>query len=234
MQEKTIPVAPQRRLKFRSVEQGVYQALRVEIIHGLAPGSPLRLRQLASEFGTSTMPVREALDQLTSEGLCVKVPRRGTVVAPVSHSELIEIQTIRIGLEAQALLIAVPQLSSDLYSEVKGLWEQVSVQVTRGELNVDDYLSSINTIHLKVYSATCMNRLLDLIEQHRRMFERYLRLAFSQMEDVAHDVPMQRCLVNAILDKDSLAAEQSLRTMLQWTADEVGARLNRNNGKEGE
>jgi DNA-binding GntR family transcriptional regulator len=68
-----------------------------------APGSALRQDTLASEFGTSKIPVREALVQLQSEGLVDIFPNRGFQVRPLAASELDEIFSLRLQIEPLAV-----------------------------------------------------------------------------------------------------------------------------------
>ena len=61
-----------------------YEALRDEILSmRLTPGQPLDETSLASRFGMSRSPVREALIRLAGEGLVVILPNRSTIVAPL-------------------------------------------------------------------------------------------------------------------------------------------------------
>jgi DNA-binding GntR family transcriptional regulator len=77
--------------------------LRDRILAGTyAPGSALRQDTLASEFGTSKIPVREALVQLQSEGLVNIYPNRGFQVRPLASSELEEVFSLRLQMEPAA------------------------------------------------------------------------------------------------------------------------------------
>jgi DNA-binding GntR family transcriptional regulator len=67
-----------------------------------APGSALRQDVLASEFGTSKIPVREALVQLQAEGLVDIFPNRGFQVRPLATSELDEVFSLRLQIEPAA------------------------------------------------------------------------------------------------------------------------------------
>ncbi len=61
-----------------------YEALRDEILSmRLTPGQPLDETSLASRFGMSRSPVREALIRLAGEDLAVILPNRSTIVAPL-------------------------------------------------------------------------------------------------------------------------------------------------------
>jgi DNA-binding GntR family transcriptional regulator len=74
--------------------------LRRRIATGaLAPGSKIIERELASEFGVSRLPVREALRALESEGFVEVVPRRGVIVKTLSRSDVEELFDVREALE---------------------------------------------------------------------------------------------------------------------------------------
>lgn len=78
--------------------------LRNGILAGIyAPGSALRQDMLASEFGTSKIPIREALVQLQSEGLVDIFPNRGFQVRPLAASELNEVFRLRLQIEPTAV-----------------------------------------------------------------------------------------------------------------------------------
>jgi DNA-binding GntR family transcriptional regulator len=69
------------------------------------PGSALRQDTLASEFGTSKIPVREALVQLQSEGLVDIFPNRGFQVRPLTFAELDEVFSLRLRIEPAAVAL---------------------------------------------------------------------------------------------------------------------------------
>lgn len=78
--------------------------LRNHILAGTyAPGSALRQDLLASEFGTSKIPIREALVQLQSEGLVNIFPNRGFQVRPLTAGELEEVFRLRLQIEPTAV-----------------------------------------------------------------------------------------------------------------------------------
>ena len=70
-----------------------------------APGSALRQDSLAAEFGTSKIPVREALVQLQSEGLVDIFPNRGFQVRPLTTTELDEVFSLRMQIEPAAVAL---------------------------------------------------------------------------------------------------------------------------------
>ena len=74
----TTDLSPIRTL---SKSQSVFEQLRQAIWNGdLQPGVALREAHIAKQLNVSQVPVREALLQLESLGLVVRVPDRGTTV----------------------------------------------------------------------------------------------------------------------------------------------------------
>lgn len=62
----------------------VFERIRQDIVEGRLPaGSRLKVAPLAERYGTSTNPVREALQQLRGEGFVLFSPNRGARVRPI-------------------------------------------------------------------------------------------------------------------------------------------------------
>lgn len=76
----------------------VVQTLRTEIIDGrIAVGDRLTEDALAARFGVSRVPVREALQQLESEGFVIIEKFKGASVSSRSHQDVIELMQVRAG-----------------------------------------------------------------------------------------------------------------------------------------
>lgn len=88
----------------RSLSEKGYDLLRRDILHGeLFPGTKLHIDRLSDRYKIGTVPLREALNRLSSEGLVQHRSHRGFCVAPISMSELEELVKTRIWLETLAL-----------------------------------------------------------------------------------------------------------------------------------
>lgn len=69
-----------------SASPSVYDLIREEILEGrLAANERLKVADLAVRLGTSTNPVREALQQLRGEGFVLFEPNRGARVRPMDE-----------------------------------------------------------------------------------------------------------------------------------------------------
>ena len=82
----------------------VTERLRANIVNGtLPPGSQLSEVELASSFGVSRGPVREALQRLIQEGLVRSEPHRGVFVPVLSDDDVRDIYLARETLESSAV-----------------------------------------------------------------------------------------------------------------------------------
>lgn len=82
----------------------VTERLRANIVNGtLAPGSQLSEVELASTFGVSRGPVREALQRLIQEGLVRSEPHRGVFVPVLSEDDVRDVYLARDALESSAV-----------------------------------------------------------------------------------------------------------------------------------
>ncbi|MEW6523323.1 MAG: GntR family transcriptional regulator [Bacillota bacterium] len=86
--------------------------LREWILKGeLKPGSMIKAGEIAERLGVSRGPVREAIWQLVQEGLVTHDPHHTPLVVDLSPRDAWEIYTLRGGLEALAVQLAVSNVT---------------------------------------------------------------------------------------------------------------------------
>lgn len=86
-------------------------AIRARVVAGDIPtGSRLRQESLATEFGVSRTPVREALRKLQADGVIELEPNRGAVVRGPSGREVREAYEVRAELEGLAAELAASRI----------------------------------------------------------------------------------------------------------------------------
>ncbi|UAK37145.1 GntR family transcriptional regulator [Gordonia bronchialis] len=106
--------------------QSVLRRLRDEIFEGiLPPGTALSVPGLAARLEVSRSPVREAVQQLVTDGLAVYTPRAGAKVAVLDDEMLRHVFEVREVLDGLAALQATAQVT---LAELAELWEHVREQ----------------------------------------------------------------------------------------------------------
>jgi DNA-binding GntR family transcriptional regulator len=102
------PSAP---LISRTIAEAVTLQLRQTILSGeYKPGTVLSQEHLASRFGVSRVPIREALKHLASEGLVTLQAHHSAVVSTYSVAQIEELVFIASALDVAAMRRAMPTM----------------------------------------------------------------------------------------------------------------------------
>ena len=155
----------------------IEETLRNAILDGRLPcGTAMRQQELASLFGVSRMPVREALRQLEAQSLLHVVMHKGAVVAPLIEDNSAETYELRMLLESEALRMSIPLLTESDIPEADALihaLEQEKDYTEIGRLN--------RLFHMTLYGKAPNQRLLKLVEHGLNEEERFLRFNLEAM-----------------------------------------------------
>lgn len=156
--------------------QRVTDRIRNLILSGeLAPGSRIGQEALAERFGTSRIPVREALKRLESDGLVVLVPNSGAWVAKVDLDECVEIYKIRERIEPLALAESVLRMSDEHIDTLSSLAAQMERTT-----DPETFLRLDREFHLASYRASGMRQLGAMVERFWNTTQHYRR-AFTSL-----------------------------------------------------
>jgi DNA-binding GntR family transcriptional regulator len=99
---------PDGRVRLDPLSRQVEQALREEILNGrLRQGEQISVEDVASRWGTSTTPARDAVKRLDAAGFLRVVPRRGVFVAAMDRERFRNVFELRTALECLAVKSAV-------------------------------------------------------------------------------------------------------------------------------
>ncbi len=203
-----------------------YRLIKEDILAGtLAPGSRLRLAELAESYNVSEMPVREALRMLQQAGLVVFENHRGATVAELSFSELYEVIETRTYLEILAICQAVPFHTKESLAELGELHAQMTSEAAGTK-----YFSLNHSFHLALYRG-CKNAFLKqeidgLWERAWRRWSKSLyelrpdRIGIANAEHLVILDAIRRGAVDEVEWASRLHRESTLRAWRSMTAIE--------------
>lgn len=156
---------------------GIEERLRSAIVDGrLPPGTAIRQQELATLFGVSRMPVREALRQLEAQGLLQVVMHKGAVVAPLIGEDAVDTYALRLIIESEALRQSIPRLDAEDIARARGYIQELDSETRHAEIGRLNRL-----FHMTLYSKAHNQKLLRLIEHELNEEERFLRFHLSSM-----------------------------------------------------
>jgi DNA-binding GntR family transcriptional regulator len=158
-----------------TVQDSVYEQLRHALMWGMfEPTQVVTIAALSAEFGTSHMPVREALRRLAAEN-GLEIARNGSArVPPVSRERLDDLCTARTALESRATELATARMTSADIARCLALAEDHEALGKAGK--VYDMLRKNQEFHFAVYELSGSEVLPQLIETLWLRFGPYMRM----------------------------------------------------------
>lgn len=166
----------------RTKAQYVYETLREDIVQGrLRPGTRLVFTQVASRFGVSPIPVREAVRQLETEGLVELKPHTRVEVTTLPWERGLWAYELRLALEPLAAREATPFVSEDQLARMGSLLDAMhdDLEGTDPDAFATDYYAFHDVLYEAVPNRLLVGTILDLREVSRR-FHRVHRCASVQ------------------------------------------------------
>lgn len=130
----------------------------------LVPGEPLRLEALSQRLNMSVQPIREAIRLLEAEGLAERSNNKGSVVAKVPLTEIIDLCAIRTVIEPMMVSMATQRASDEELTEIRKAHEDLKAKVLAGD-TTDDLIQLSIDWHVKIYAAARSRHLSDFVDQ---------------------------------------------------------------------
>jgi DNA-binding GntR family transcriptional regulator len=150
--------------------------LRTAIVTGEIPASAARTQsELATSLGVSRTPLREALRMLELEHLIIREPNGRFRAADLSADEIEQLGVMRVTLEAAAVRLTVPDLTTDDHAVLEGLHAESQLLAEIGEWN--DFDRAHRKFHMLLTRAAGamhaeqLGRLWEQETRYRRAFE---------------------------------------------------------------
>jgi DNA-binding GntR family transcriptional regulator len=197
----------------------IAEALRRAILDGeFAPGERMRQEVIAEQFGSSRLPVREALRMLQSDGLVSIVANSGAWVSKLDAKECSESYEIRERIEPLLLRESMPGLSEGDIEVMRGLAEQM-----HDGADVETFLRLDREFHLMSYAkadtvllSSLVERLWNTTQHYRRAFTVLARASAREVVHYEHFL-----LVEAIERGDAEDAQRVLGGHIRRTRLEL-------------
>lgn len=205
--------------RHQTMARHIADVLRSAIGDGrLADGDELNQVRLAEHFGTSRVPVREALRILQAEGCVTAPPHRCAQVTGMSRSRVIEIFDLRALLEGHLLEKSSPFYGPD---EIAELWRLCD------EMDATDDHDAWLAKNQEFHNALSAPANADMTKQlARQLAQRYLQAPQAERPVVKDDAGREhRRIVQALAAGDAAAARAALEAHIDHTKRKVLQRL---------
>ncbi|QDZ11906.1 GntR family transcriptional regulator [Devosia ginsengisoli] len=208
------PRRPAALIRSRSLVDLAHEEIHKRITNGeIAQGERLIIDALAQEFGTSLIPVREALARLHAERLVSFEANKGyRVAAPPDALELRHLFSARLILEVGALETAIPLVDSDLIVELR----EINARMGRGTYGTTfesyvDFVKLNAVFHEKVVGLSGNP---FIIEAYRTLayHQRIMQVLHGRgVPDITKLVAEHETIIDALQAGSHAVARQAIR-----------------------
>lgn len=196
---------------FRTLPEQIAARLRHDILAGqLQPGDPLREHDLSERFGVSRGPVREALRQLTQQGLLVLEPNKG---ARVAQNPSVEVRPLVVQLRRTIEVFVLESIFERITDGDLETWDAILRDIKSACESND--LNALTDHDLRFHGA--------IIKSHddRDLFTLWQPIAmrmmmqYNRLDDLMESYREHKRILDAIRNRDRAAAIKALSTNIQ-------------------
>jgi len=211
----------------RNLSEIGHERLRRDLLNGsFFPGDKLALDALAERYGIGAVPLREALNRLTSEGLVERIGQRGFFVAPISIDGLEDLVQTRIWLETRALAESIrnatPEWEEGLVLALHRLVRtQRALASLGGEGTTEEWEERHRAFHMMLLERCGSSWLMGFCAQMMDQSIRYRNLSMVRADNATRRegaAEEHQAILDAVLDHDAPRAcallEEHYRTTL--------------------
>lgn len=159
-----------------TVAQSVAARIREQILkREINGGEPLRQEAIAKSFGTSIIPVREALRQLEAEGLVELQSHRGAIATRLTLDKALEWIHLRRLIETDLIGLAIDNITAeDLTKAQEILGKFDDAMDHRREI---EHWSEYNwELHSTLYKSANRPETMKVLSSLHQKCDRYIRL----------------------------------------------------------
>ena len=209
-------------LQHSNLNQTVYMTLCNQLMRGDYPaGHVLNINDLAQGFGTSVMPVREAMRQLVAQRALEPMKSRSMRIPEFSRERLQDIRRVRVLLEGTATEWATHTMQAAEIEDV----EHIAAKLARLLQHPEDLVAGLDAnqqFHFGIYRAARSPSMLALIESLWLQSGPYLRASRELMHsDERPAEEFHAAIVAAIKKRDAKAARKIMVQDIAWPFDQL-------------
>ena len=207
-----------------TIREQVYQILRDEICSGeFAPGTRLQEIELAEHLNVSRSPIREALRQLTADGLLIDIPNKGVYVKEFTVKDIKEIFDLRVMLESYSIYHSVGHITSARLERLLKILDELEKSFASDDLKT--YTSTDEKLHVEIVHLADNSLINEIYERVRSMNQQFRILSLMDHKRFKESLDEHRTIIESLTSGDIETANKVNRYHLELARDAIIERL---------
>lgn len=207
----------------RTSADDVFDHLRGQILTlALRPGEKVSEADIATQFGISRQPVRDAFSRLSNLNLLLVRPQRATTVRGFSLRSIALARFVRLSLELEVASCAVANWTPEHLSAFE---DNIALQMAAlGAENTDQFHEFDADFHRLLASVAQHKDAFSVILEKRGQIDRLCTLSLTGQAHMRVLVSDHEAMLHALKNKDLQALHSALRLHLS-RLDETVAQI---------
>jgi len=198
------------KIRATTLHQEIVSRIRKMIQKGiLVRGQKVNEKDLCESLGVSRTPVREALRQLTSEGLIQLIPHKGAFVSQPCIEEISDLFEVMSVLEGTCARLAATRMKEKDLHRIEALQEELETHYQNRDHEA--YLKTNHVFHVFIQELTGNRVLNDVINGLRQKILLYRQRQLYQPERFDQSIQEHRNLLGAFRTRDPESAESLMK-----------------------
>ncbi len=228
------PILPQN-LKQRALYEEVAELLRQRIFAGsdnksgdpspaLQPGAWIDELKLATEYGISRTPLREALKVLATEGLVTMKLRRGAYVTEVNAKDLRDVFHLMAVLEADAAGSVATHATNAQLLELEALHQQLERAAKAGKSGKDHikFFTINEAFHVKLLQIADNKWRDQMVADLRKVMKLNRAQSLLKAGRIEESLAEHSAIMVALTTRDAAAAQAAMRSHIESGLEAAG------------
>ncbi len=159
-----------------TIAQSVAVQIREQILkREIAGGEPLRQEAIAKSFGTSIIPVREALRQLEAEGLVELKSHRGAIATELTLDKALEWIHMRRLIETDLIGLALDNITDEELDNAQQCLRKFD-DATNERQEIEHWSDYNWNFHSALYKPANRPETMKVLASLHKKCDRYIRL----------------------------------------------------------
>jgi DNA-binding GntR family transcriptional regulator len=193
----------------------------------LKPGERLVEETIAQELGVSRSPVRQALQDMETQGILVIVPRKGAYVANWSVDDVEDFIQVRILIETKAAEQAAKRITDNDIAHLHFLVDKM-VEAAEKQVAVEQEIFYDLAFHNQIVKSSrnnSLNQVFSAIELRMYMYMIYEKYISPDVDQRMELTEAHMPVVEALIARDTELAKEKIEASILRAADSFMNRM---------
>lgn len=207
-------------IKYSTIKEQVYMIIKDNIIKGtLKPGEWLSENKIAQSLNVSRSPVREALKELSGEGLLENVPNKGVFVKVLGVKDVYDIFEFREIVESYAIKKAIDLITDEDITVLNQIGSELLSSYKSKDIN--EYCKSDTKLHDYIFIMSDNKIIYEIVNNVFPLVQPFRILSLNNKTRLEESLEEHLSIIKAIKEKDLTMALKLNKMHLELAKDGI-------------